>query len=341
MQGNNLITFIKNIFYLQLFLIVIIAGVGIDFGGIGMVRPEQLDRYSLRLPLPTVAIDSDMAANLVAFNSVALAGQNKKTGLWPEQGGMGIPQKLMAANFNIPVSRGEPASMQKARETELPLDKQEKEDYAGRYYDTLKDYKVVLYCTHSSESYIPDSGQASLEGKRGLVNSVAGSMAGSLESGGIKAAVIDRIHDYPDYNKSYTASRETVKEVVNGEKNLAALFDIHRDHIPDAESAETVNIKGRMAARILIIVGTDERKDHPRWKENLAFAEKLYQQGEKMYPGLIKGIRTRPGTYNQEFFDRSLLLEFGTDFNSLAEARHAAELMAEILLEVLEEEMTK
>ncbi len=340
MQGNNLITFVKNIIYLQLLLIVIIAGVGIDWGDIKMVRPQQLDHYSWRLPWPTGAINSEIAVNLMAFNSVALAGHNKKTSLWPEQDGISIPQKLMAANLNIPVSRGEPV-VQKMPEMELPWNKEEKEDYAGKYYDILKDYKVVLYCTHSSESYIPDSGQANLSGRKGLVNTVAESVAESLEAGGIKAAVIDRIHDYPDYNGSYTASRKTVKDVINSEKNLVALFDIHRDHIPGAESAETVNIKGEMAARILIVVGTDERKDHPRWKENLTFAEKLYQQGEEMYPGLIKGVRTRPGTYNQEFFDRSLLLEFGTDLNSLAEAQHSAGLMAEILLEVLEEEMTK
>lgn len=339
MQGNNLITFVKNIFYLQLFLIVIIAGVGIDFASVKTVRPELVEHYSLRLSLPTVAISPEMAVNLVAFNSVALAGQNKKAGLWPGQDS--IPQKLMAANLNITASRGEQVSVQKLQEIELPLVKNEKKDYEGKYYDALKDYKVVLYCTHSAESYIPDSGKDRLDGKRGLVNTVAGSIAGHLELGGIKAAFIDRIHDYPDYNKSYTASRETVKDIIKTEEKLAALFDIHRDHIPDTESAETVNIKGKMAARILIIVGTDERKDHPHWKENLAFAEKLYQQGEEMYPGLIKEIRTRPGTYNQEFFGHSLLLEFGTDFNSLSEAQHAAELFTEILLEVLEEELVK
>ncbi|MBP8820208.1 MAG: stage II sporulation protein P, partial [Syntrophomonadaceae bacterium] len=63
------------------------------------------------------------------------------------------------------------------------------------------------------------------------------------------------------------------------------------------------------------------------------------QQGEKMYPGLIKGIRTRPGTFNQEFFDHSLLLEVGSDYNSCAEAKYAGELFTQILLEVLEEEI--
>lgn len=340
MQGNNLITFVKNIFYLQLFLIVIIAGVGIDFGGIKMARPEQLDHYSFRLPLPTVSISSKMAVNLLAYNSVALAGQNQPSKLLPDKGGMELPQKLMAANLNIPASRGEPVSVQNQK-MEPPLAEHEKKSYEGKYYDALKDYKVVLYCTHSSESYIPDSGVARRDGKRGLINSVAASIADRLKAGGIQAEFIDRIHDYPDFNKSYTASRDTVKNVVNAEEKLVALFDIHRDHIPDVDTAETININGKMAARILIIVGTDERKEHPRWKENLDFAERLYRQGEKMYPGLIKGVRTRPGTYNQEFFNHALLLEFGTDYNSLAEAEHAGELFAGILLEVLEEEIVK
>lgn len=339
MQSNNLFTFVKNILYLQLFLLVIIAGVGIDLGSTKLAQPLRLDRYSLRLRLPVVGVSPALAINLMGYNSVALAGEHTKAGLWLDQSKIG--QKLMAANLSIPVSRGEQV-VQKMEEFDLPLAKDGQNDYEGKYYDDLKDYKVVLYCTHSSESYIPDSGKDRVDdGKKGLVNSVAESIAGRLEFGGIKADVVNRIHDYPDYNKSYTSSRKTVQDLVSTEKNLAALFDIHRDHIPEAESAETVNIKGKMAARVLIIVGTDERKDHPHWKENQAFAEKIYRQGEKMYPGLIKGVRTRPGSYNQEFFNRSLLLEFGTDYNSLAEAEHTAELFAEILLEVLEEEVSK
>lgn len=339
MHSNNLLTFVKNILYLQLFLLVIIAGVGIDLGSPKLAAPLRLDQYSLRLQLPVVGVNSELALDLIGFNSVALAGQHTRSGLWLDQSEIG--QKLMVANLSIPVSRGE-QPVQKMEEIELPLAKDGKNDYEGKYYDDLEDYKVVLYCTHSSESYIPDSGKERVDdGKKGLVITVAHSVAERLEFGGIQADVVDRIHDYPDYNKSYTSSRKTVQDLVSTEKKLVALFDIHRDHIPEAESAETVNIKGKMAARILIIVGTDERKEHPHWEENHAFAEKIYQQGEKMYPGLIKGVRTRPGTYNQEFFNHSLLLEFGTDYNSLAEAQHAADLFAEILLEVLEEEVNQ
>lgn len=163
-------------------------------------------------------------------------------------------------------------------------------------------------------------------------------MSDQLKKKGLKAEHIDTIHDWPDYNQSYTNSRNTVKKLVNNEE-IMALFDVHRDSIPGSTKAATIKINGRKSALILIVVGTDERKDHPHWKENLAFAQKIYQQGQLMYPGLIKGVRTKAGTYNQEYHPHALLLELGSDYNSLEEAKYAGELFTEVLLQVLEKEV--
>ena len=346
MQENNFITFLKNIIFLQLFLIVIIAGVGIDSGSINSLKQGDLNQYRFRLPLSAMAISSETAVNLWAINSVALAGQTSRDQQWLDKVGRGVPQNLMIANLHIPASRGQQVTLQDVtndgwHEVGLEPGQQRAGKLEMKYYQSLKKYKVVLYCTHNGETYIPDSGKARNDGERGLVNKVAAGMTGRLESAGMQADFINRIHDYPDYDKSYTNSRETVKKVIATEKSMLALFDIHRDSIPGKKSAETINIKGQSSARILIIVGTDERKEHPHWKKNMAFAEKLYQQGEKMYPGLIKGVRTKSGTYNQEFFDHALLLEVGSDYNSFAEASYAGELFIDILLEVLEEETSR
>jgi stage II sporulation protein P len=119
---------------------------------------------------------------------------------------------------------------------------------------------------------------------------------------------------------------------------VLALFDIHRDSIPGESKGSGIRVNGLKAARILIIVGTDERKDHPHWRENLNFAQRLYTASEKLYPGLIKGVRTRAGTYNQEYHDHALLLEFGSDCNSLQEACYSAQLFSKVLIQVLKEE---
>ena len=54
--------------------------------------------------------------------------------------------------------------------------------------------------------------------------------------------------------------------------------------------------------------------------------------------GLIK-VRTKAGTYNQEYHHHALLLEFGTDQNKLEEVLYAGELFSDILVEVLKEEV--
>lgn len=339
MQDQKFLNFLKNIVFLQLFFIVIIAGVGIDFADINRAGLEQVDKLSFHLSPLTIGISPEMGTNLFALNSVALAGQNAKADRWLVEFRREIPENLMVANLPLPASRGQHINIQESNKglADIPFEL-EGDKPEIKYYQSLADYQVVLYCTHSAETYIPDSSKARCDGERGLVNNVAAIISEQLQSAGMQADFVDRIHDYPDYNKSYTNSRETVKEILNSKEKLLALFDVHRDSIPGKESADTINVRGKKAARILIIVGTDERKEHPHWKSNLAFAESLYQQGEQMYPGLIKGIRTKSGTYNQEFFDHALLLEVGSDYNSFAEAKYAGELFAHILLEVLEEE---
>lgn len=341
MQGQNFITFFKNIVFLQLFLIVIIAGVGIDFAGINRARLDGINKSSFGLSPLAIGIRPEMATNLFALNSVALAGQNAQADGWLVEFRREVPENLMVANLQLPASRGQHARIQESDKSRADIKspiKPEEDKLEIKYYQALEDYQVVLYCTHSAETYIPDSGKARCDGERGLVNDVGGLISEQLQSAGMQADFIDNIHDYPDYDKSYTNSRETVRKILDSKKKLLALFDVHRDSIPGKESADTINARGKKAARILIIVGTDERKEHPHWKNNLAFAERLYQKGEEMYPGLIKGVRTKSGTYNQEFFDHALLLEVGSDYNSFAEAKYAGELFTLILLEVLEEE---
>jgi stage II sporulation protein P len=203
----------------------------------------------------------------------------------------------------------------------------------------FKGHKVVFYCTHSAESYIPNSGKARLDGKRGLINQVAQTMSEDVEKKGVKAEFVNTIHDFPDYNSSYTRSRKTVSNLVNEDNKILSIFDVHRDSIPGTNTAPTVRINGIRAARILIIVGTDQRKSHPNWKKNFQFAQKLNAQAEKMYPGLVKGVVTKAGTYNQEFHTHALLLEMGSDKNTLNEASYAGKLFSNVLVEVLKEEI--
>lgn len=195
---------------------------------------------------------------------------------------------------------------------------------------------VGLYCTHNSESYYPDSKESRVEGGKGLINQVAKAMAEDLQKNGIQAVFDDTVHDSPDYNISYSKSRETIERLVK-KGDWSAFIDVHRDAIPEKNTPAVVKVDEEMAAQMLIIVGSDQREPNPNWGTNLDFAEKIFKQGEKMYPGLIRGVRIKPGTYNQEIHPPSILVEVGNDYNSLKEAEYSAELFADILSSVIRE----
>lgn len=194
---------------------------------------------------------------------------------------------------------------------------------------------VAIYCTHSSETYVPDDNCTHTDSERGLINDVALELAKSLSQLSFRAVFVDTVHDSPEYTQSYVKSRETMKELVEEESNWGAIIDVHRDSIPGQKTAAVVDINGKKAAQILVIVGSDQRKDNPKWKDNLAFADKLYSEAENTYPGLVRGVRVKPGTYNQDLYSPAFLMEVGNEYNSLEDACYGANLFAEILARVL------
>lgn len=346
MKPNYFRRFLKGIFLMQMFIIIVVAGVSLDVDSNYLQKFSRLGFRSLLIPFVDMDFNDQQASSLFKETNYVLAGSS--TDNWWNSSYLDgkMPEDIMAANIPALVyeednstdtgvedeSHNIPSAITVEEETPKPA--ANKENYA-----LFKGRKVVFYCTHSGESYIPDSGKARLEGKPGLINKVAGVMAKEVAQKGLSTKFVNTIHDYPDYNSSYANSRQTVKNTLSSSDNILAIFDIHRDSLPGAERAETVKIKGRTSARILMIVGTDQRKSNPHWRENLKFAQKLQVQAEKMYPGLVKAVNTKAGTYNQEFHNHGLLLEFGSDLNSLEEASYAAELFSEVLVEVLEEEI--
>ncbi|MEN6348529.1 MAG: stage II sporulation protein P [Syntrophomonas sp.] len=350
MRKHNFFTFLKSIALIQLFLLILISGISVEINSQFLQETSDFKVQNILQPFSGVNINNQRAEALVKGVNVVFAGESNKDIFPNNYFKTGLPEDLMVSSIQALANPGQELTLidngneseeGEGNDIELPVVKEDKDSVnsSADYSSIFKGYRVVFYCTHSAESYIPDSGKARLDGQRGLINNVSDNIAEYLRDRGLAADFIDTIHDYPEYNNSYTRSRETVSEILKSKKNLLALFDVHRDSIPGESSAETVEIKGRKSARILIIVGTNERKPHPEWKTNLAFAEKICVKAEKMYPGLVKGLRTKAGTYNQEFFPHALLLEFGSDRNTFAEAGYAGELFSDVLLEVLKEEV--
>ncbi|MBE5793962.1 MAG: hypothetical protein E7323_04700 [Clostridiales bacterium] len=163
--------------------------------------------------------------------------------------------------------------------------------------------RIALYCTHSDESYIKGDGKESDE-ERGGIYDIAQLFGEKLEKMGATVELNTETH-HPHDAGAYRRSRQTAMALIKTGPN--AIFDLHRDGIPDPDEY-AVTIGDKPMSKVRLLVG----KSNQNKEANLAFAKQIKAVGDKVYPGLIKDIYMGKGTYNQDLAPRSVLLEFGT-----------------------------
>ncbi len=168
---------------------------------------------------------------------------------------------------------------------------------------TGKPKEIALYCTHSDESYREGDGETSSE-KRGGIYDVAKSLAKGFEELGVTVDRSDDTH-HPHDAGAYRRSRQTAMALLKKTPN--AIFDIHRDGIPDPDEY-AVTIGNQKMSKVRLLVGRGNQNK----EANLSFAKQIKAVADKVYPKLIKDIYMGKGSYNQDLSPRAVLLEFGT-----------------------------
>ncbi len=181
---------------------------------------------------------------------------------------------------------------------------------------------VALYCTHSDESYQPTDGVSSDE-ERGGIYDVAENFKQALESRGVTVYYSDETH-HPHDAGAYRRSRATAAALL--ENGVDAIFDIHRDGIPDPKAYEE-EIKGEDTTKVRLLVG----KSNQNAAANRQFAARIKAVADRLYPGLIKDIYIGKGSYNQDLMGQSVLLEFGTYTNEKGDVLHSTGYMADVM----------
>ena len=92
---------------------------------------------------------------------------------------------------------------------------------------------------------------------------------------------------------------------------------------------------GEKAAQIMIMTGYDTEGSFDFWDENLIFAMQLQKKCEDLYPGMTRPLNFGEYTYNMNFNNGSLLIEVGTDANTVEESRRSGEYLANALSSLL------
>lgn len=185
---------------------------------------------------------------------------------------------------------------------------------------------VALYCTHSDESYEPTDGDASVT-PRGGIYDVAEALKNNLESQGVTVYFDDSTH-LPHDAGAYRRSRATAEQLLKN--GVDAIFDVHRDGIPDPDQYNTT-IAGEKASMVRLLVG----RSNQNAAANKAFAAELKAVADEMYPELVRDIYIGKGTYNQDLSPRAVLLEFGTHTVDKERAEQATQYMARVMQKTL------
>ncbi len=209
---------------------------------------------------------------------------------------------------------------------------------------------ILIYHTHTTEGYelldkgwYSDDYNSRTKDINKTVVRVGDEITERLEKAGFKVVHDKNIYD-ASYNGAYSRSLVTVQKYLKEYPSIVVTLDVHRDAIhydSGTKCKPTAEINGKKAAQVMIITGAEEGsvENFPDWSENLTFAVALQNKVEENYKGLMRPIFFCQRKYNMNVTPCSLLLEMGTDANTLEEAVYSGRLIGDALAELLEENM--
>ena len=207
--------------------------------------------------------------------------------------------------------------------------------------------QVLIVHTHTTECYMNEErgyytnsdATRTTDDTKNIV-AVGKVLKDTLDKKGILTVHATEKHDYPEYTGSYGRAEQTIKSYLEKYPTIQVVLDLHRDSITDANGAKSAlvtNIKNKKAAQVMLVSGCESGSvtGFPNWRENFRLAIKLQQTMEVLYPSLARPILFTSRKYNQHLTTGSLLIECGTEANTLEQAAYSAELLGECIAATL------
>ncbi len=206
-----------------------------------------------------------------------------------------------------------------------------------------KDYKILIYHTHGSESFAD-----SREGvKEDTVIGIGSYLAEILENDyGIPVyhdeTLYDVIDGQLDRSKAYENAYNNVTKILEENPSIEVVIDLHRDGV--AEDTHLVTqVNGKPTAKIMFLNGVSRSNKNgdidylynPNKLSNLAFSFQMYLEGLEHYGDYVRKIFVRSYRYNLHLLPRTTLIEAGAQTNTIEEEKNAMEPLAAILYKVL------
>ena len=198
--------------------------------------------------------------------------------------------------------------------------------------------QILIYHSHSQEGFVD-----TVEGDDTTTIVGVGDYLAKLltETYGYQVihdrGVYDLVDGVLDRNVAYDYSGAAVEQWISQYPQIQVIIDLHRDGVDGKKFVVQEN--GRPTANLMFILGMSRTADqqdipylpNPYIKENMAFALQIQERAEIAAPGLMRNIYLMAYRFNLHYRPRSMLLEAGTQLNTLEEEKNAMEVFAGIL----------
>lgn len=199
--------------------------------------------------------------------------------------------------------------------------------------------QILIVHTHSSEAYSPagldrydDTGGNRTQDSNFNVIRIGDELDKLLTEQGLNVIHDRGVYDYPSYTGSYSRSGEAVEKYLAEHPSISVVIDLHRDALgTDDVTYKTVATEsGVCASQLMFVMGSDDGGlDYPNWRDNLSLALYLQNAVLSKYPSLMRPVTLVGYRYNQHLTSGSMILEVGSNGNTLQEALAAIRLFAD------------
>lgn len=217
--------------------------------------------------------------------------------------------------------------------------KMTKEDFDINYFlskdfslEKSREPQILIFHTHAYEGFAdsrPGEPEDTVVGAGNTLTKVL------MEKYGYQV-----LHDTTEYeySRAYSEALKHVEFLLDKYPSIEVIIDLHRD----SGSKRVAEFDGKKSAKIMLFNGLCRNTkgkiaylQNDNLKDNLAFSFQCKLIGDELYPGLMNRIYLKDYRYNMHLKARYLLIELGTEKNTVEEAKNSMEPLADILAMVL------
>ncbi len=199
--------------------------------------------------------------------------------------------------------------------------------------------QILIFHTHGSEGFVDSRAGKTEDTVVGAGEVLAGILREKYGYNVIHdMTLFDRKNGRDNRNYAYNDALEYLEAFLEEHPSIEVVIDLHRD----AGTKRVVTLNGKQTAKVMLFNGLCRNTQgklaylpNENLKDNLAFSFQMKLIGDEMYPGLMNRIFLKDYRYNMHLKERYLLVELGTEQNTVEEAKNAMEPLADVLAQVL------